>query len=294
MATTQPTAKTLSVAFVPLFLVASIALVVGWEVLANRSRRPFSPFNMTSADFATFAPKAAGWSLLPADVQANDPTAPNLLAFRVEREQSRDQDRGVVVATLVRMAHGYNMPDCMRLKGYKVELLREVAAREMSGVAGVDEQAETALPRVQVWRLTSDVGDVSIWCSAMLRASDFGGSTEDIRNMAFPRIAEPISPEWEWEGFKLSSLRHPLKSLEMAVRVKWNNSRCDLLTFLKLRQPAWASSDYLTFLATSRGVVVRPGDESRVTDELLAAQSVFHAELLQWAEKRGKSVERRK
>lgn len=197
------------------------------------------------------------------------------------------------MAVLVRLAHGYNMPDCMRLKGYKVELVADTDAeisrgarrgREDGGsrTSALSASSARDIPRLQTWRLTSDIGDVSIACSAMLRTGDFGGTGIDIRDMAFPRIAKPIGPEWDPVGFRLSSLRHPLKSLAMLCRVKWNNARCDPLTFLKLRQPAWASNEYLSFLATSRDVRVTPGDEAVAVREVRAAHTAVYGELYRW------------
>lgn len=270
----------------PILLMTCIAIVVVWEVAANRSRRPFSSFTMTSADFAGFLPKVPGWSIEHIAIAADDPSAPNLAAYMVKREDGKG------IAVLVRLVHGYNMHDCMRLKGYKVELMAdsvesgkwEVESKAIDQPLTTNYQPPTINHqlRIQTWRLISDIGDRSISCSTMLRAVDFGGTMVDVRDMAFPRIAGVIGPEGEIVGLKASSLSHPVQSLVMLCKVKWNNSRCDLLTFLKLRQPAWASTEYLTFLASSRGVRVTPGDEARVISEVRAAQAVVYAELCRW------------
>ncbi|MEI6808637.1 MAG: hypothetical protein WCN95_07935, partial [bacterium] len=195
----------------------------------------------------------------------------------------REDGRGISV--LVRLVHGYNMHDCMRLKGYKVELLADgVDSGKWDVERKANHQPSTTNEqrRIQTWRLTSDIGDQFISCSVMLRAGDFGGTMVGVKDMAFPRIAAPIGPEWDIVGVRASDLSHPVQSFVMLCKVKWNNSRCDLLTFLRLRQPAWASTEYLTFLASSRGVRVTPDNEAAVINEVRAAQAVVYAELCRW------------
>lgn len=274
---------------IPYLLVTCIVIVVLWEVAASRSRQPFSPFTLTRAEFSTFRPQAPGWSIEPVELQADDPSAPNLMAFMMTRTGAAGGGRESAVPVLVRLVHGYNMPDCMRLKGYKVELVgdtNEGASLRSPELPVTAVRDPLFLPRIQTWRLTSDIGDKSVWCSTMIRAGDFGGTDLDVRDMAFPRIAGPIGSEWEITGFSSSSLSHPVKSFVMLCKVKWNNARCDLLTFLKLRQPAWASNEHLTFLAASRVVRVEPGVEDRIIGEVRAAQAAFYAELCRWKAER--------
>ena len=292
---------------IPILLAACVVIVAIWEVLANRSNRPFGSFSLTASDFTRFVPEVPGWSITSIEVAADNPLSPNVAAFLVKRLEyngGNGERRGIPV--LVRLVHGYNMCDCLRMKGYKVELLKdegggvtdelkEDAGGRMTPVSESETQpssliphpSSSSLPRVQTWRTTSSVGDVQIARSTIIRSTDFGGTTAEVRDMAFPRIVDRIGSEWDWEGFKASSLRHPVKSLVMVVKVKWNNARCDLLTFLKLRQPAWASTDYFTFLATTHGVRFEAGDEPRVTEEVHAAQLVVYGELLRWRAEQG-------
>ena len=46
--------KVRSEAIVAAVLIVCVALVGFWEFMANRSRRPFDPFQLTASDFATF------------------------------------------------------------------------------------------------------------------------------------------------------------------------------------------------------------------------------------------------
>ena len=48
--TANPTGR-----LIPLVLMACIAVVGIWEVMANRSRSPFQPFDLTAADFRSLA-----------------------------------------------------------------------------------------------------------------------------------------------------------------------------------------------------------------------------------------------
>jgi len=312
---------------IPMVLLLCVAVIVFWEVMANRSRRPFRVFDLNSDDFVTFQPASDEWSVERIKVVADDPSAPNLLAFLVKRVDGKRTDvrgQGSEVSglgsnvygqwskvsslpILVRLVHGYNMPDCMRLKGYKVEEMGEVRSQG-SGVRGQGSENKDQMsdpcptshcpplaersnvyglwsdvfPLVQLWRLTSDIGERSVMASAMIRATDFGGTDVDICSMSFPKIAAVLGPEGAVEGFKTSSLRHPVRSLRLFLAAKWNNSRSDLLTFLRLRQPAWASNDYLAFTSASRGGDVPSETEPLVASEVLAAQDFIYEALCRW------------
>ena len=65
------------------------------------------------------------------------------------------------------------------------------------------------------------------------------------------------------------------------LRAKWNNARCDPLTFLKLRRPAWASNEILTLVSNSSGA---PGeqDEAQVAEHVLAAHSAMFRQFRSW------------
>lgn len=184
------------------------------------------------------------------------------------------KDGGFLNGRLVfRVVHGYNLCDCMRIKGYTVELQedRRTAAGE-NPLGG----------RLQVWRMVSPGGDVSFWVSGVVRAGGFAGTDVDVREMAFPRVGVPDDPNWVPRGVTWSSLRHPVDNLRIFFRALWNSARCDLLTFLKLRKPAWANDELLTLVAAWRGAPVPAAQESGVKDEVIEAYRAMRAEFLRW------------
>jgi hypothetical protein len=149
--------------------------------------------------------------------------------------------------------------------------------------------------RRQVWRLTSSSGQASLWVTAMIRAGDFGETDADVRSMPFPRIGIPDDPRWAPRGLTWRSLRHPIRNFRQFLRAKWNNSRCDLATFLGLRQPAWANDELLTLVAAWTGPSVERGEEPYVTGRVLAAADFLYGELKKWrrAREREEKQERR-
>ena len=56
-----------------------------------------------------------------------------------------------------------------------------------------------------------------------------------------------------------------------------------MLTFLRLRQPAWASDDVLTLVSHSGSTCGGHSDEDLVTAEVLAAHRYMQAKLLEWS-----------
>ena len=251
-----------------------VVIVGFWEVMSNRNRAPAAGFELTSEDLRGLVPRSDRWQIHAFPVKTT-PMEPNIAAFQLRtKEQSRN-------AFLVRLVHGYNMCDCMRIKGYNVELItdtrRDTASEQSEDATHV--ASHPAPDNLQIWRLTSAGGDVSIWVTAMLRSGDFSQTSVDVRSMAFPRIGIPDDPSWAPRGITLRSLRHPIRNLRLALRAKWNNSRSDAMTFLGLRQPAWASEDILTLVTTSRGVAVRPNDEKETIDQALAAHTFMLGEL---------------
>ncbi len=249
---------------VPSILLICIALTGVWELMARASRRPFSPFDLTAADFRGFQPALKGGMSRMVPVSTNDPAEPNIVAMEVRRGGR---------TTLVRLVHGYNMPTCMRLKSYDVDLIQ----------AGVSDPTPRE-PRdtVQVWRLRSPGGEVSIATTTILRAGDFVAMNEDIRSMAFPRVDGPEDPRWIPRGITRETLRHPLVSVGAWFRARWNSSRTDLLTFLRLRQPAWASEERLSFVVKSVAPGVTPDNEPAMIRDVLAVHREALAVFQQW------------
>jgi len=251
---------------VPLLLLASAGIALIWEVSARYSARPFAPFTLTPASFAGFEPEVDGWELKAVPVSAYGPEEPNILAFEAARGERR---------ALVRLVHGYNMPMCLKIKEYDVALSKDRVPLPAPGVP------------CQVWRVTSSVGDTSVWISSLLRAGDFAPTADDVRSLPFPRVGTPDDPRWKPEGLTWKSLRHPLAELRVQLRARWNSSRTDVLTFLRLRQPAWASEELLTLVSRT---LTPPGGAARGkdwTDDLESLHAGFARSLRRWKEARG-------
>ena len=116
------------------------------------------------------------------------------------------------------------------------------------------------------------MGDVSIWVTIMLRAGDMSATDTDIRSLQFPRVGIPDEPDWVPRGLSWRSLRHPLG----------NGSRHDVLTFLHLRQPVWASDELLSFVVRTVDPPVPPADEASAVQELVAVQQRLLRDLQAW------------
>ncbi len=251
---------------VPALLLVSAFLALLWEVSSRYSARPFSPFTLDASRFAGFDPAIPGWTVKAVQVPTNRPEEPNILAFEVVRGGR---------CALVRLVHGYNMPMCMKIKEYDVAL---VSDRRVSASTRIS---------AQVWRVTSSIGDSSIWITSLLRAGDCAVTEDDIRSLPFPRIGTPDDPRWKPEGLTWKSLRHPVSELRARVRARWNSSRADVLTFLRLRQPAWASEELLTLVSCA---LPPPDGQDNGEDwsaELMEIHAGFARSLRQWKEAAG-------
>lgn len=249
---------------VPGLLVTCTLLVAFWIVASQRNAQPFKPFNLTYHDFAGYCPEVAGSIITPVAVTSHDPAEPNIAVYGVSQESGPEP-----TPLLVRLVHGYNMPMCMKIKGYTVEAI--------PGVSG----SHAPLP-MQVWRVTSSVGEVSIWVTTMIRSEDFAVTTVDVTSMAFPRVDVPDDPNWVPKGFSREDLKHPLQSLRIWFRARWNASRTDPLTFLRLRQPAWASEELITYVSRSLPPSVPLGQEPEVIRQVMAGHAAMLQELQKW------------
>jgi hypothetical protein len=263
--------------FLPTLLVACTLLMAFWLLMAKRSARPFEAFDLTAADFVGFQPAVPGWDIRSIPVSTNDPAEPNIAAFiavsgkREDANGGRSATRHPPPATrcfLIRLVHGYNMPMCMKIKGYEVMC------------AGA-EGRQSPCPH-QLWRVTSSAGDTTIWVTTMIKAGDFAATGEDIRSMAFPRVDVPDDPRWVPRGFSWSDVKHPWASLRRWARARWNASRTDVLTFLRLRQPAWASEELLTYVTRSQKPCFEAVDEAATIAALLEAHAGVLQELQAW------------
>ena len=250
---------------VPGILLLCVILTGIWELMAQASRRPFGPFDLTAADFRGFQPVMEGRLSRMVPVATNDPAEPNIVAMEV---------RAGGQVTLVRLVHGYNMPTCMRLKSYEITLIPD-------GSPTLPPRRPLEAP-VQVWRLISPDGATSIATTTLLKAGDFSALNEDIRSMAFPRVDSPDDPHWIPRGITRETFRHPAAAGRAWFRSRWNSSRTDLLTFLRLRQPAWASEERLSFVVASLKPPVTPANESAVIREVLSVHHEALSAFQQW------------
>jgi hypothetical protein len=256
-------------------LVACVALVVFWELASRFSSRPFDGLRLDASHFSGFVPSDPQWNLRLRHIKAT-PTEPTVIAYDARRRNVDVPEAMRPVAdapVLVRLMHGYNMVDCMRIKQYRVDLLADT--RRRGTAPGAESAAADGIP-VQVWRLTAPSGDRAVWVTTMLRETDFGATDTDTRDMAFPRVGTPDDAAWAPSGLKWSSFRHPLRNLRSYLRSKWNASRLDPLTFLRLRQPAWASGTVLTMVSEYKGTTVEKETEAAVVAHVLEAHRTFH------------------
>ncbi len=259
--------------WVAILLVLCVVLVGFWEIGSRLASRPFDDLRLSAEDFAGFRPAAPLWRFWLVHMKAT-PTEPTVIAYEARRRN--EGASGVGAPVLVRLVHGYNMVDCMRIKQYQVELLTD-RCRAAPG----DPPAPGGTLPVQVWRLTSHAGKRMVWVTSMLRASDFAATDADTRDMAFPRVGTPDDPAWAPTGLKWSSFRHPVRNFWLFLRSKWNASRSDLLTFLRLRQPAWASDVLLTMVSEYHGAdSVTEATEHAVSAYVLDAHEIMYRQFL--------------
>lgn len=270
-------------------LIACVLVVGFWEFMSNRSHRPLSPFLVTEEDFSGLEPSSAAFVIRRLPVNRS-PIEPNILAFEVRSGLASD-GRAVRLdkaePLMVRVVHGYNMPDCMRIRGYDAALIRDQFRTDRPG-ANQASPSDVPVPRgrIQLWRLTSDLGDRHLWASSMIRASDGVVTDGDTRDMPFPRIGTPDDPNWVPRGLHLSSFRHPIRNFRLFLRSRWNSSRSDLATFLRLKQPVWASDELLTVITASYAVVGRPEEEEEIGRQVLLVHAFFLDQLEQWGRTR--------
>ena len=275
---------------VPGLLVTCTLLVAFWIVASQRNARPFKAFNLTYSYFVGYCPEVRGAMVKPLVVSTNDPAEPNIAAYGIGWGEGGGSAR-----IAIRLVHGYNMPMCLKIKGYRVDPLGE-AGKQVAQLLGCQvvgasqernlstQQPDNRLP-VQLWRVTSSVGDVSIWVTTMIRSEDFAVTREDVTSMAFPRVDTPDDPNWVPRGFTREDLKHPIQSIRLWVRARWNASRTDWLTFLRLRQPAWASEELITYVSRSMQPEVTPSTEADVIRQVLSAHAALLKELQVWRKK---------
>jgi hypothetical protein len=289
-------------------LVALTVLFLGLSVL---HKRPMDAFELRASSFAGFSPRLEGWSLEKLPV-GSDPVEPNILCYSVTPRGATILDSGRRAGMTLRLVHGYNMRDCMRIKGYLVEEMQRrsetgdhrpqtMDRRPRTTDAGLhatvtankarstkheapmtnDQAPSTPSPFPgQMWRMVSPAGVTSLWATVMLRADTFEATDRDVCSMPFPRVGIPDDPDWSPGGLTLDGLRHPVANARRVVRAKWNASRSDLLTFLGFRRPAWVQAEWLTLVVAGEAGIGSGGDITAAS--LLAVESEFVRELRDW------------
>jgi len=268
--------------FIPGLLLACMLLLAFWMVAEKSSAKPFKAFDLTAEDFAGYAPKVAGMTVRVLPVTVREQAEPNIVAYVAERE-------GSPVRLGLRLVHGYNMPMCMKIKGYTVEEVARLLSSEVvqdgitrnATVQYLSSLSPPGLP-IQVWRVVSSTGDASIWITTMIRSGDFSVTPVDICSMAFPRVDIPDDPNWVPQGLSWADLKHPVQTSRTYLRARWNASRTDLLTFLRLRQPAWANEELLTYVSRSISYPVTRDNEGMVIRHVLAGHAAMLKELQRW------------
>ena len=109
-------------------------LVAGWQLLALYARRGQEPLQIQAEDFASLALDVPGWQSTKLPVP-KDPLAPTIVAYRLTR--SADATR-----LLLRLVHGYNMVDCMRIKHSQVADVSSQASVASGQGSGVSKNSE--------------------------------------------------------------------------------------------------------------------------------------------------------
>lgn len=279
-------------------LVLCVVLVAGWEIAAKMAAQPFDELRLKAKDFTEFSPQSERWSIRLLHVKAT-PTEPTVIAFLLRGSDGSPVDNRnspqstlyspLSAPILVRIVHGYNMVDCMRIKEYTVEMLADTRSEPPTVSPSFPLSATHQELPLQMWKLTSSIEESSIWITTMLRAADLSATKVDTRDMAFPRVGTPDDPSWAPTGLKWSSFRHPIRNARQALRAKWNASRCDIWTFLRLRQPAWASDEMLTMVSEYRGPSVLPEQEPAVAQYALQAHQFMLSEFQRFWERKEKT-----
>ena len=265
-----------------LLLLVCVAVVAAWMLAARHAARGFAPLRVQDSDFAGFLPASAHWQARIVYVKRT-PTEPTIIAYELQPviAAGRPVAPGGDAPVLVRVVHGYNMVDCMRIKHFGVDALGDNLAVWRAYEAGME--ARPVQPPMQIWRLREPREPARIWVSSMLAANDFAGTAVDTRSMAFPRVGTPDDPAYRPTGLRWRSFRRPIHNFRMYLRSRWNASRMDVWTFLRLRQPAWASDVLLTLVSEYRGADAAARSDDEMQQQVLRAHQFFYAELQRFA-----------
>jgi hypothetical protein len=268
---------------IAILLLSCIGVVSFWLLAARHASRGFEPFRLGKEDFAEFSPTSDTWDARLVYVKKT-PTEPSITAYELRPLTADGRLDMQAAPVLVRIVHGYNMVDCMRIKQYEVDLLQENLEKRRN--MSPEQLVGLRHPPMQIWLLKSPEDVERVWISSMLHASDFSGALVDTRSMPFPRVGTPDDPAYAPTGLRWSSFRHPIRNFLRFVRGQWNASRTDLLTFLRLRQPAWASDVLLTMVSEYRGQDAKNRSPEEMLEHVLAAHRYFYQELYRFGHTR--------
>lgn len=214
--------------WVGLVLLACILVVMAWTFAAWRARQPLPPYITQPALFDAFRLEIPGWTSHRTRLP-DSPYEANLLVCRLRSEAYPD--------VLVRLVHGYNMPNCMRLKGCAVEPLPAPGGR-----AGRE---------VQAWQVVSALGDTNLWLTTVVAATNFAPAAIDIRDMPFPGTDFTFADGWHPTGFSLADLRRPFHSLRRFLTAAWHSSQRDPGVMLKWNAPPRPSDEWLVLIVAA-------------------------------------------
>lgn len=268
---------------VAVLLLCCVGLVSFWLLAARHASRGFAPLRLGEEDFRGFLPSSEEWDARLVYAKKT-PTEPTITAYELRPAAKAGHESMLSAPVLVRIVHGYNMVDCMRIKQYQVDLLRE-NLEELKSISR-EELSNLPYPPMQIWKLKNPEDTERVWISSMLHASDFSGSTTDTRSMSFPRVGTPDDPAYAPTGLRWSSFRHPIRNFLRFIRSRWNASRTDLLTFLRLRQPAWASDVLLTMVSEYRGQDAENRTSEEMMQHVLSAHRAFYQALYEFGQSR--------
>ncbi|MDA1087051.1 MAG: hypothetical protein O2901_08560 [Verrucomicrobia bacterium] len=245
--------------WLPVCLIACVFVVGFWEFMSHRSLQAGGPSRITGKSLAGFAFDSDRWKVTDITVGSDDPSAPTLVSYAVE---SREWPPAIIRLTL-----GYNMPECMEIKHYDITMIADHLQRD----------------GCQYWQLYSDSGATSAWTTVMLRSADFAVTGTSTSDMDFPRVISGDNARWVPQGLTLASLRHPIRNFHAFMINRWNASRSDLATFLKLRRPAMPSDEELTVVINMNlPAVAGPDTMSAATAHLQLINRAFLSALQQW------------
>lgn len=227
----------------PIFILIGVAVVVIWQIFGIICNMKYKNFAITEKDFAGFKPRLENWRIEKVSIGSSS-TDPNIIGFKYYNSN---------MTVFVRLVHGYNMCECMKLKGYKVSLIADTRTNITERSGGM----------MQIWRLISPANDNAIWITGVLGGRNMVQTDKDIRSFIFPRGGN-VAGLPDSTGISLESVRHPVSNTTQHVKYKWTDSRGDVLIFLGLKKLPWASDDYLSLVVQWEGSDVKPEQEPAV------------------------------